>query len=348
MKLSIVIICWNDMKVLPDCLRSIYAETKDLDFEIILSDNGSTDGSIEFVQEHYKKVRVVENRANLGYARGNNAGIPVASGEYVLILNPDTIILDRAFEKWMAYVERNPEAGAHGCRVLNPDGSFQNSARPTPSVWRYLIAALNLRWLGRFSDLFLSDTYVGWDGTTEREVDWVTGCCLLLPAKVLHDLDGFDERFFYHFEEADLCFRVRKAGYPILFYPDAEIVHLGGQSVNRFPIRFDLETYRSRYRFFFKHYGMTGMLRIRLVSLIGLQLRRFGYSLLRWFKPSEVLEKRLEMYRVLLEWNYNIDPMRFIERGDEPDVGYEPLQMAPDMFDKAAAGRLVQQRNEGI
>ena len=100
MKLSIVIICWNDLKVLPACLESIYAQTRSTEFEVIISDNGSTDGSLDFVRKNYPTARIVENNATLGYARGNNACIAHATGDYILILNPDTIIHDRALDNW--------------------------------------------------------------------------------------------------------------------------------------------------------------------------------------------------------------------------------------------------------
>ena len=125
MKLSIVIICWNDWKVIADCLSSIFEQTKQISFEVIVSDNGSTDGSRENIRRDFPKAQIVENGANLGFAKGNNAGIRVAQGEYVLILNPDTIICDRALEKLVAFADQHSEAGAFGCRVLNPDGSFQ-------------------------------------------------------------------------------------------------------------------------------------------------------------------------------------------------------------------------------
>ena len=126
MKLSIVIICWNDLKVISNCLKSLFEETKSITFEVIVSDNGSSDGSLEYIRKNFPSVRIVENGANLGFAKGNNAGIHVAQGEYVLILNPDTIILDHALEKLVAYAEKHPEAGALGCRVLNLDGSFSS------------------------------------------------------------------------------------------------------------------------------------------------------------------------------------------------------------------------------
>jgi hypothetical protein len=331
MKLSIVIICWNDLKVIQACLQSIYSETNQFEYEVIVSDNGSTDGSPAFIREHFPKVRIVENGANLGFSRGNNAGIRVARGEYVLILNPDTIIHDKALEKIVAYADKHPEAGAFGCRVLNRDGSLQISARPLPTLRGYVVAALYLRRLGQWSEMFGSDTYVGWDGRTEREIGFQAGCCILFRRALLDQLNGFDERFFYHFEEADLCCRVWKAGSSIRFCPDAEITHLGGQSVGRFPVRFALETYRSRYRYFYKHFGGAGARRIRWVSLLHLGLRWGGYSLLQLVRPRESVGRRLNCDRVLLVWNWRLDPLRFIREGVEPDVGHAPLAPAPVM-----------------
>jgi GT2 family glycosyltransferase len=334
MKLSIVIICWNDLKVIVDCLKSIFSETRTFEYEVIVSDNGSTDGSVPFIREHFPQVRLIENKANLGFAKGNNAGIRVAQGDFVLILNPDTIIHRQALEKMVAYADLHPEAGAFGCRVLNPDGSFQHPARPLPTALGYFAAAMGLRWFGCFSTALASD-YRGWDGQTERTIGYQSGCCILFRAALLKGLNGFDERFFYHFEETDLCCRVWKSGSPVLFYPGSEITHLGGQSVGRFPIRFALETYRSGYRYFFKHYGLAGALRLRRVYLLNLSIRFAGYKLLNMFKPTEALENRLKMYRVALRWNFELDPVSFIGSGEEPAVGYEPLAPAPVMIETA-------------
>jgi len=331
MKLSIVIICWNDSEVIQNCLESIYRETSSIEFEVIVADNGSTDGSPGHIRRSFPSVRVVENNANLGFSRGNNSGIRVAQGEYILILNPDTIILDRALEKLVAFADEHPEAGAFGCRVLNEDGSFQDPARPTPTVSGRLIAALYLRWLGRISERFVSDLYPGWDGLSERYVGSQSGCCILLRGDLLKRLGGFDERFFYHCEETDLCLRVWKAGSVVLFYPGAEIIHKGWQG-RQFPIRFMLETYRSNYRLFYKHYGRSGAIRIRCVYLAGLLFRYSGFRLLSLFHNTEAMRHRLKTYRVALWWHYRLDPIRFVEAGIEPETGYDPLASAPQLF----------------
>jgi GT2 family glycosyltransferase len=320
MKLSIVIICWNDWKVIENCLSSIFAGTHQIEYEVIVSDNGSTDGSPERIRTQFPTVRVIENHANLGFAKGNNVGIRKACGEYVLILNPDTIIHDGSLDRWIEFADRHPEAGAFGCRVQNPDGTYQRSARAFPTILRYLVAALGLRFLGRLKRPVLCVEYEGWKGDTEREVDWQSGCCVMLRGEVLRNLGGFDEQFFYQFEEVDLCRRVRESGYQIRFTPQASITHLGGQSVGRFPARFAIEICRNGYRYFYKHFGRRGARQYRRVLLIRLRIRQLGYGLYNLIRPSEALKHRLEVYRLTVHWNKLIDPVRFAEQGiEQPD-----------------------------
>src|ERR1035437_6460488 len=287
MKLSIIIICWNDWKVIENCLHSIFAGTHRIEFEVIVSDNGSTDGSVERIRQQFPAVHILENRANLGFARGNNAGISQAVGEYVLILNPDTIVHDGSLDRWIEFADRHPKVGAFGCKVQKPDGTYQESGRPFPTVWRSLIAALCLRPVGHLRRAFLADSYLGWKGDAEREVDWQSGCCVMFRGELLKKLGGFDERFFYQFEEVDLCRRVWEAGYPIRFTPEASITHLGGQSVGRFPARFAVEICRNGYRYYHKHFGKKGALRWRRVLLLHYRIWLLGYGLLKLVRPNE-------------------------------------------------------------
>ena len=326
MKLSIVIICWNDWQVIENCLRSIFDNTHKIEYEVVVSDNGSTDGSVEKIRGQFPAVRVVENRANLGFAKGNNAGIREAHGDYVLILNPDTIIHDGSLDRWMEFADRHPEAGAFGCRVHNPDGTYQRSARPFPTISRYLVTALGLRFLGHLKQPVLSDEYEGWKGDTECEVDWQSGCCVMLRRELLNRLGGFDEQFFYQFEEVDLCRRVWNSGSRIRFTPAASITHLGGQSVGRFPMRFALEICRNGYRYFYKHYGSRGARQYRRVILLKLVVRQVGYGFLNRIRPSDILKRRLEMYRTMVRWNRQQDPIKFVEHGTEQPVEQSSLQ----------------------
>lgn len=325
MKLSVVIICWNDLRVLRECLHSIYQGTHSTDFEVLVSDNGSTDGSVEFIRQKYPEVRVLENRANLGFAKGNNVGIRASNADYVLILNPDTIIHDGALDRLVQFAEKHPEAGAFGCRVLNPDGTYQTSARLFPTVRRYWVSALGLKKLANVSSLFLFEEYPRWFGETERPIDWQSGCCVMFRGDLLRSLGGFDEQFFYHFEEVDLCRRVWAAGHPILFTPEAVITHLGGQSVGRFPVRFEIEKHRNRYRYFYKHFGPQAARQCRRLSIARIRVRQLGYMLISLWKPTDLIHRRLEMYREVVRWNKDLDPVGFVERGEEPRVEQSAL-----------------------
>lgn len=323
MKLSIIILCWNDLKVIGDCLRSIYATTHSTEFEVIVPDNGSTDGSIEFIRKNYPQVRLIENGKNLRFAKANNVGIRASQGEYVLILNPDTIIHEGTLDKIMPFADQHPEAGAFGCRVLNADGSYQNCIRPFPSIRSEWIAALHLGALAHLSDWFQPGEYVDWKGDTERTVGWPAGCFILFRADLLKRLGGFDEQFFYYHEDMDLCRRVWEAGHTILYTPSVSITHLGGQSTSkRFPpIAFALDGQITRYLYYYKHYGPRGARQARRVSLVSLLLRRIGHGILQAVRPTENRKARLEHLQILYAWNLRVDPVRLVEHGEEPDLG---------------------------
>jgi hypothetical protein len=326
MKLSIIILCWNDLKVIPDCLQSIYATTRSTEFEVIVSDNGSTDGSIEFIREKYPQVRVIENGRNLRFAKANNVGIRASRGDYILILNPDTIIHEGTLDVMIRFADKHPGVGAFGCRVLNHDGSYQMSARPFASVRGEWVVALYLRWLGYVSDWFSGDAYTGWKGETQRQADWITGCFMLIRGELLRRLGGFDEQFFYYYEDMDLCRQIWDSGHPIVYTPDASITHLKGQSTNHRlpPITFALDSQVTRYLYYYKYYGKRGVRRARRISLVSLFLRRLGYGLLQLMKPTEARSGRLEQLRVLSQWNYRVDPVRLVENGEEPSLDNMP------------------------
>lgn len=322
-KLSVVILCWNDLRVLPDCLRSIFEGTRETGLEVIVSDNGSTDGSIEFIAANYPQVRLVKNGMNLRFSRGNNAGIRISRGEYVLILNPDTIIHDGSLDALVAYAERHPRLGGVGCRVVGADEKYQPSGRPFPTVWRLWTAGLCLRFLGRFFTFFIDGEYEGWKGNTERAVDWLSGCCMMFRGDLLRQFGGFDPQFTYYYEDVDLCHRVRDAGYELLFTPSISITHLGGQSSSkRFPIPFEVDKYRNRYRYFRKYFGRRGAWQCRRANLVALRVRQFGYGLLQLLHSTELNKHRLDLFRVAIAWNAAVDPVKLVENGQEPEIAF--------------------------
>jgi GT2 family glycosyltransferase len=323
MKLSIVILCWNDKKVIDGCLKSIYSTTLAIDFEVIVSDNGSNDGSIDFIRRNYPEVRVIENGRNLRFAKGNNVGIRESRGEYILILNPDTIISTGTLDGIVKFADQHPEAAAFGCKVLNADGSYQMSGSPFTTIRREWIAALYLRMLGHLCAWFTSDVYMGWAGETARSVDWLSGCFILARSEVLRQIGGFDPQFFYYYEDMDLCRRIWDAGHQILYVPDLSIIHLKGESTNkRLPaINFILDSQITRYLYYGKYYGKLGLLRARRVSLAAAFLRYLGYSFLSCLKPTKNRKQQVESLKTLLRWTYRIDPVRLVETGEEPNLG---------------------------
>lgn len=323
MKLSIVILCWNDLKVITDCLTSIYATTKATEFEVIVSDNGSTDGSMDFLRTNFPQVRLIENGRNLRFAKGNNVGIQASRGEYVLILNPDTIVHEGALDKLTAFADKHPEAGGFGCKVMNADGkTYQGCIWPLPTPRSEWIGALGLEALGYLSESLSPPWYMTWKGETERSVGYPAGCCLLVRGELLKRLGGFDEKFFYYFEETDLCHRIWDAGYSVLYTPEASITHLGGQSTHKKfpPIGFLIDRQITRYLYYYKYYGEKGARSARKSMLAGITLRR----MVAWFRhmagPSEASREDLESLRILFDWNYRVDPVRLAEKGEEPEI----------------------------
>jgi hypothetical protein len=325
MKLSIVILCWNDQKMVLDCLQSIYATVKSTEFEVLVSDNGSTDGSVELIRNEFPQAIVFENGTNLRFAKGNNVAIRASRGEYVLILNPDTIIHEGTLDGLVQYADQHPAAGAFGCRVLCRDGSFQPVQRPIYTVRSEWCLALGLGVLARFSEWFHAGSYANWHGETERSVGWLAGCFILARGQLLRSLGGFDEQFFYFYEDTDLCRRIWESGHPILYTPKFTITHLGGQStVNRFnPVAFAVDGEVTRYLYYYKYDGKKGVRSCRRASLVGLALRRIACRLRSLFGSSDAIRKRQQIADTLFAWTCKVDPVRLCENGEEPSLGMD-------------------------
>jgi GT2 family glycosyltransferase len=325
MRLSVVILCWNDLKVIKDCLASIYATTHSTEFEVIVSDNGSTDGSVEFIRREFPQVRLIENGRNLRFAKGNNVGIQASRGEFILILNPDTIIHEGTLDNMVLYAVSHPEAGGFGCRILNPDGTYQQCVRPMHTLRSEWCAALGLGPLARISRWFEPGVYVGWKGDTERTVGWLAGCFILIRAELLKRLGGFDGQFFYYYEDTDLCRRIWDTGYSIRYTPNYTITHLRGQSTKfRFTkISFALDSQVTRYLYFYKYYGAAGARSCRRSVLASLALRRISYRLRQLLNPKEERKMHLEFLRQMYVWNCHVDPVRLVEKGEEPNLDFK-------------------------
>lgn len=228
--LSIIVISYNTRQMTLDCLASVYAETK-TPFELIVVDNASTDGSAEAIAQAFPDAKLIAEDTNHGFAAAHDVALPHASAPWVLLLNPDTVVLDGAIDKLMTFAEETPQAGIWGGRTLYADHSLNPySCWGKMTLWSTLCRVAGLSGVFRSSELFNPETYGTWDRSTAREVDIVVGCLFLMRRKDWDALGGFDPDFFMYGEEADLCLRARAAGHRPMITPEATIIHYGGAS----------------------------------------------------------------------------------------------------------------------
>lgn len=229
-ELSIIILNYNTAKLLDDCLRSLASVKNEANFEVIVADNGSTDGSIEMLSRKHPKVKVIKNGANLGFAKGNNAARKVAGGEYVLFLNTDTLLRMNTLAKTLAYLRKNGKAAAITCKIILPDGSLDKDARRSfPTPWVALThLVLPLDRVFPSSSLFARYWYGYISPEVIQEVDVIQGAYFLVRKQVLDDVGWFDEDYFLDGEDIDLCWKIRQKGLKIIYYPEVSVIHLKG------------------------------------------------------------------------------------------------------------------------
>jgi len=252
---SVIIVNWNTRDILRDCLRSVYGQTKELASEVVVIDNASTDGSQEMVKEEFPQLVLIENIENRGFAAANNQGIEIAKGRYVLLLNSDTVVLDGAIQKVVAFADQHPEAAVVGCKVLNPDRTLQATCFKFPSLLNLFLAATYLYKMFPRSHFFGRERMIWWTRDDVRPVDVVTGCFMLVRREAIQQVGRMDEQFFMYAEEADWCYRFRMAGWQNVFYPEAEIIHLGGQSSGRVRVAMTVQLRKAILQFIRKHNG---------------------------------------------------------------------------------------------
>jgi N-acetylglucosaminyl-diphospho-decaprenol L-rhamnosyltransferase len=260
---SVVVVTWNALPWLEQCLESVRGR------EVVVVDHGSTDGTVEFVRERFPDVRVIEQE-NKGMGGGNNAGMRAADGRYFFLLNSDAWVVDDGLDKLIAFADANPEAAVVGPKLLNTDGTLQRSVRGEPTVWRLATEYLFIRKLAprskRLNPLYRGD--FGHDRVAE--VDWLFGPALLVRREAADAVGLFDEDFFMFSEEVDWMTRFRRAGWTVMFFPDAEVVYVGGASHGG---RMYVENLRGHLRWFAKHRGAKDAERVRKLLLWSLRLR---------------------------------------------------------------------------
>ncbi|PID47491.1 MAG: glycosyl transferase family 2 [Proteobacteria bacterium] len=230
-QVDIILVSYNTAEYTIRAIESVFEQTRQTDVNLIVVDNASSDDSVTRIRQKFPDIMLIETGKNLGFAGGVNVGAKAGHAEYILLLNPDTIILDGAIDKLVAFSKNHPNAGVWGGVTLNNDLSLNpNNARARICFSTLLFSALGLSKIFNTSCFFNHDNYGCWDRKSERDVDVVTGCFFLTPRALWESLEGLDDTFFMYAEEADYCIRAMKKGHQPRVTPDARIIHHGGVS----------------------------------------------------------------------------------------------------------------------
>lgn len=298
MDLTIIIVNWNTRELLDKCLASVYASQTNLKFDVWVIDNQSFDNSIEMIRENYPNTILIKNENNVGFAQANNQAINKSSSEFVMLLNPDTIVDKDVLDGLIGYLEGHPDVGAAGPMLLNPDGTLQESAYPEPTLWREFWRLFHL-------DLFKHlGTYpmAEWNHSDLRDVDVLMGACFLVRRKVLDQVGLLDENFFMYSEEVDFCKRIRDFGWRIVWFPTVKVIHFGGQSTSQVQQEMFLQLYQGKIQYFRKHNSLAVVWAYKFVLFMAAIIRLF-LTPFAFFEGSAEKDEHLKLsgnYRRLL------------------------------------------------
>lgn len=270
--LSIIIVNYNVKEFILNAIQSIYKAKNNLNLEIIVVDNNSSDGSPEIILNTFSEVKVIQNKTNLGFAKANNQGIKIAEGKFLLLLNPDTIVQEDTFTKLIHFLENHPDVGMCGCKILNPDGSLQLACRRSyPSLWVAFTKITGLSNIFPKSKLFGKYNLTYLDENQTYEVDAISGSFMFLRREVIDKVKGLDEDFFMYGEDLDFCYRIKQAGYKIFYVHNTSIIHYKGESTKRSNIDEIKHFYGAMQIFVKKHYKFNIVLMILLSLSIKLR-----------------------------------------------------------------------------
>lgn len=279
--ISIVIVSFNTKELLRQCLETTMQESQGLNYEIIVIDNASKDCSAELVAIQFPQINLIKSKVNLGFAAANNIGFKNAKGRYIVLLNTDAFLHPGTLRKAVIKMDKDPDVGMAGAKLVSTDGSWQPSARMFPSLLNDFLL------LSGLADKYPDSKFYGRADRTwaspevPAEIDWVPGAFSIIRKSVLEKVGNFDERFFLYYEEVDLCRRIKSAGYSIWYWPDLVVTHIGGESsktiksqqITAGGSQLALWRMRSAYLYYRKHHGFLYTCATILMELWWHQLR---------------------------------------------------------------------------
>lgn len=312
---SVIIVSYNTRELTLSCLQSVFDHTTRVRYEVIVVDNASGDGSAEAVATQFPRARLFAQEQNLGFGLANNFAARHGRGRYILLLNPDTVVLNSAIDRLVAFADAHPDAALFGGRTIFPHGGLNStSVWRAPSLWGLVCRAFGVDNVFQGSSYLNWDGYGGWRRDSVREVDIVSGCFMLVRRPVWEELGGFDPNFFMYGEDWDLCMRAGRAGHHCLFCPDAEIVHHGGASEPALEGKM-VRLLTTKAQLCRKHWPpVKAALGVRLLELWVL-LRLMGYRLFSMIRPPRRLQydRWKSVWRQRHQWR---EAQKSVERTD--------------------------------
>ena len=304
-KISYVIVNWNGKSVLKGCLDSLQNESEGINYEIIVVDNNSNDGSQELLKKQYSNIILIENKDNLGFSKANNIGIAKSRGELLFLVNSDIIALENSIKNMLDYMDENPEVGMAGPKVFNHDMTKQTTCSKYPGLWNELCGAFALNKVFSNTSLFSDWRMDYWDHMSERSVSVLSGCFWAIRRTALDDVGLLDERFFIYGEDVDWSRRFNNSKWKVKFNPEARIIHLGGASSSRTPIRFYIEMQKANLKYWKKHHSRVKVMAYKLILFIH-HLNRVSARviiLLLKFKLNEIYDDfKIKRSLAVLKW----------------------------------------------
>ncbi len=272
--ISVIIVNYNVKEYLAQAIISIKRSLKNIKHDIWLVDNNSVDGSVAFIRKEYPEVKIIENKENVGFGKANNQALKKAKGQYIVFLNPDTVVQEDTFTKLLDFFGNTPDAGAATCKIINPDGSFSVDCRhsiPTPLIALWQVLGLSKlfpksRIFGQYNLTYLDPDHI-------HTVPAISGSFMMVKREVLKNVGYFDERFFMYCEDIDLCHRINEKGFKIYYTPTTQIIHYKGESTKKDKLDYVITFNRSLYIFFEKYYAPSSLFLFRWIVALGIFMR---------------------------------------------------------------------------
>ena len=290
-QLSIIIVTHNAKDFLRNCLKSVFEKIKNLSFEVLVVDNASSDGTFEMLKNEFPQVKVIFSKENLGFAKANNLAIKEAKGKYIFLLNPDTILLDENFERLIDFAQKNPDVGAIGPKVLNSDFTIQHQCkRGFPTPWNIFCYLSGLAKIFPKSKIFAGYLLTYLDTEKIQEVDSLSGCAMVVKREVIEKVGMMDEDYYLYGDDLDWCYRIKSAGWKVVYFPETKIIHYGGKGGTGKKPYFNIyHFYRSAFIFYRKHPAKKYFFLINWLVYLGIFLRFLMVIIINFFKREKTI-----------------------------------------------------------